>query len=41
MSSSELVEIVVLVSAPILAGLAIGEYHRRCAIRAQRQRINR
>ena len=41
MNSSGVVEIVVLVSVPILAGLAVGEYHRRRAVRAQRRRVDR
>ena len=41
MRSSELVEIVVLVSVPVLAGLVAAEYHRRHAVRVQRQEVDR
>jgi len=41
MRSSELVEIVVLVSVPVLAGLAAAEYHRRRAVQVQRREADR
>ena len=40
MRSSELVEIVVLVSVPIFSGLAAAEYHRRRAVRVQRREVD-